>query len=54
MRSKYFRWVAPVLLLFTLFGKYSGYNISESIVDFTYVAFWFVIVIGIVLKSKGK
>ena len=54
MRSKYFRWIAGILLVFTLFGKYSGYNISESIVDFTYIAFWIVLVIGIVLKSKGK
>ena len=54
MRSKYFIWIAVVLWLFTLFGKYSGYNISESIVDFTYIAFWVVLVIGIVLKSKGK
>ena len=54
MRSKYFRWVAGVLLVVTFFGKYSGYNISESLTDWTNLAFWVVLVIGIVLKSKGK
>lgn len=54
MKSKYFRWIAGVLLVFTFFGKYSGYNISESLTNLTNLAFWVVLVIGIVLKSKGK
>ena len=54
MRSKYFRWIAGVLFVFTFFGKYSGYNISESIVDFTNIAFWVVLLIYMILKSKEK
>ena len=54
MRSKYFIWIAVVLWLFTLFGKYSGYNISESIVTNTYFVFLAVIFIAFMLKSKGK
>lgn len=54
MRSKFFFGFAFVLLAFTFFGRYSVYNISESITAWTNFAFWVVLVIAYFLKSKEK
>ena len=54
MSSKLLNGIALVLLAFTFFGKYSSYNISESITDWTNVAFWIALGIAYVLKGKGK
>lgn len=46
--------IAIVLFLFNVFGRYSGYNVSEIVLDFTTLAFWVLVLVVIVLRAKEK